>query len=236
MESYYYLGLMVFTLSYPLIRSFEHRIYFAGNLYALLPATVAMAIVFIAWDHWFTISGVWEFNPRYILGIYFLELPIEEWSFFLLVPYSCVFIYEVLKYFVKKDIFKSVSKYIIFALIPSFLVLGILHSDKMYTSVNFIFAAAMLSIHFIIFNDRHFGRFLLAYLVTLIPFMLVNGVLTGSWIDEPIVYYNNAENLGIRIGTVPIEDTVYNLSMLLFVNTVYEKIKETKTFRKAGSL
>lgn len=236
MEKYYYLGLMIFTLSYPLARSFEHRIQYAKNLYALIPATLVMAVIFIAWDHWFTVIGVWEFNPRYILGIYFLELPIEEWAFFFIVPYACVFIYEVLNYFVKKDHFKPVSKYLMLALIPIFIVLGVYYSDKMYTSVNFIFAAAVLSLHFLIFRDKHFGRFLLAYLVTLIPFMLVNGVLTGSFIEEPIVKYNNSENLSLRIGTVPIEDTVYNLSMLLLINTVYEKVKEIKTFRKRESL
>jgi lycopene cyclase domain-containing protein len=235
MEQYYYLGLMIFTLSYPLLQSFEHRIYFARNLYALIPATIVMATIFIAWDHWFTIIGVWEFNPRYILGIYFLELPIEEWAFFFIVPYACVFIYEVLKYFVKRDVFEPISKYLLIVLIPVFLVLGVLHSDKMYTSINFLFAAAVLSLHFVIFKDKHFGRFLLAYLVTLIPFMLVNGILTGSFIDEPIVKYNDEENLSLRIGTVPIEDTVYNLSMLLLINTVYEKVKENKTFRKLES-
>lgn len=236
MEKYYYLGLMIFTLSYPLARSFEHRIQYAKNLYALIPATLVMATIFIAWDHWFTVIGIWEFNPRYILGIYFLELPVEEWAFFFIVPYSCVFIYEVLNYFVKKDYFKPISKYLVLSLIPIFVVLGIYFNDKMYTSVNFIFAAAVLSVHFLIFKDKHFGRFLLAYFVTLIPFMMVNGILTGSFIDEPIVRYNNSENLSLRIGTVPIEDTVYNLSMLLLINTVYEKLKEFKTFRKRESL
>lgn len=107
MEKYYYLGLMIFTLSYPLARSFEHRIQYAKNLYALIPATLVMATIFIAWDHWFTVIGIWEFNPRYILGIYFLELPVEEWAFFFIVPYSCVFIYEVLNYFVKKRLFQA---------------------------------------------------------------------------------------------------------------------------------
>lgn len=236
MENYYYLGLMIFTLSYPLSRSFEHRIQYAKNLYALIPATLVMATIFIAWDHWFTVIGVWEFNPRYIMGIYFLELPIEEWLFFFIVPYACIFIYEVLNYFVKSDVFKPISKYLLFCLVPLFIALGFIHSDKMYTSVNFIFAAVMLSIHFLIFKDKHFGRFFLAYLVTLIPFMIVNGILTGSFIDEPIVKYNNDENLSLRIGTVPIEDTVYNLSMLLLINTVYEKVKEKKTFLKNESL
>jgi lycopene cyclase domain-containing protein len=51
----------------------------------------------------------------------------------------------------------------------------------------------------------------------LIPFFIVNGILTGSFIEDQVVWYNNDENLGIRIGTVPIEDSVYAFTMILTV-------------------
>ena len=64
---------------------------------------------------------------------------------------------------------------------------------------------------------------MLAYLVTLIPFLLVNGILTGSFIGSPVVNYNDAEIIGFRILTIPIEDFVYNLLMFLLVIYIYEK-------------
>ena len=58
-----------------------------------------MMCLFIPWDIYFTAKGVWDFNPNFIIDVKFLYLPIEEWLFFIIVPYACVFIYEVLNYF-----------------------------------------------------------------------------------------------------------------------------------------
>ncbi len=110
MEKYLYLGVLLFAISYPIAQSFERRIRFSSQWYALFPAILISAAIFIGWDYWFTQLGVWEFNPRYVLGIFYLDLPIEEWLFFLIVPFACVFIYEVLIYFFPKDIFQPFGK------------------------------------------------------------------------------------------------------------------------------
>jgi lycopene cyclase domain-containing protein len=62
MEKYVYIGVILFALSYPLAQSFEHRIKYATKWYALFPAIIITAAVFIVWDYWFTQMGVWEFN------------------------------------------------------------------------------------------------------------------------------------------------------------------------------
>ena len=96
---YYYLLLMLLSISYPLIRSFENKIRFYKNWKSLTFAITIMMTIFIVWDVIFTTLSVWSFNDRYILGYKFLSLPIEEWMFFICVPYSCIFIHEVLNYF-----------------------------------------------------------------------------------------------------------------------------------------
>jgi lycopene cyclase domain-containing protein len=232
MEKYLYLLLNLLTLSYPLIRSFEHRITYAKKWYGLFPAILITGFLFIVWDHWFTIIGVWEFNPRYILGIYFFDLPLEEWLFFLTVPFACIFIYEVLNYFFPKDYFQKAMKPLVFVLIPVFIILGFIHLDKWYTTVNFFFAALVLFVHYFYFKNTILGKFCFAYMVSLIPFLLVNGILTGSFIEEPVVIYNNSENLSIRIFTIPIEDTVYSFSLLLMNFSIYQYILKSKQFLK----
>jgi len=65
---------------------------------------------------------------------------------------------------------------------------------------------------------------LLAWLLCAIPMLYVNGVLTG----KPVLIYNNAENCGIRIGTIPLEDFFYHLLYMVWMLNLYEKLR-TKT-------
>lgn len=233
MEKYLYLAVNFFAISFPLIRSFESKIRFASKWYALFPALLITASLFLIWDHWFTGIGIWEFNPRYLLGIFIFQLPIEEWIFFITVPFACIFIYEVLIYFFPKDIFKPAAKPFVFLMISILLVLAFLNLDKMYTCVNFFVGALALAIHWLIFKDKYMGRFIFTYLVHLIPLIICNGILTGGLTDEPVVIYNNAENLGIRIWTVPIEDMVYSMTLLLMNVSLFEFFRNRKTIQLA---
>lgn len=235
MDNFIYLVVLLFAISYPLASSFESRVSYVSNWYALFPAILITGVFFLVWDVWFTIIGVWEFNPRYVLGIYFLKLPIEEWLFFVIIPFACIFIYEVLIYFFPKDPLRRAGKPFVYVMVPFLIAMGMMHLDKWYTSVNFLIGAVALSIHFLIFNNRYLGKFIFAYLVSLIPFILCNGVLTGGLTEEPVVIYNNAENLGIRIWTVPVEDTIYSMTLLLMNISFFELFRSRKTFKTSRS-
>ena len=223
MEHFYYLGLDLFTLSFPLLRSFEPKLQFWRKWPGLFTGIAVMATVFLIWDAIFTANGVWGFNPRYLVGPRIAGLPIEEWLFFLVVPYSCVFIYEALRYYVRRDVLGRVARPLSIVLMGVLLVVGLLHIDRLYTAITFLCTAAMLALHVFVLKSPYLGRFYLGYAVSLIPFFLVNGILTGWLLDEPIVWYNNAENLGIRMNTIPIEDSQYLLFFLLLTLTFYER-------------
>lgn len=221
MEKYLYLGLNLLTISVPLIRSFEPRIKFFSKWKAFFLANIPIAIGFLIWDEYFTQAGVWGFNERYLSGIYIGSLPLEECLFFFTVPYASVFLFEVLNYFNKRSLAANTNRSIAFILALSNLALAFLFFDKAYTAVSLLVNGALLLVLAVFLKDYLKGMFR-TYLIVLPGFFFVNGILTGSFIEEPVVWYNDLENMGLRMGTIPLEDAFYGMS-LIFMNLLLYK-------------
>lgn len=226
LNRYFYVGLNLLIILGPLMLSFEHRVSYFSKWSAVFPAIFLPAIIFVVWDVWFARKTIWKFNSRYTLGKMYKNLPIEEWLFFFTVPYSCLFLHESFIYLCPTVIFQPFVKSLVYILMPIFLGVGLFNLEKRYTCINFLFAAVILGIHYLVFDDQMLGRFFMSYLVHLVPFVICNGILTGGGpTDEPVVIYNNSQNLGIRFKTIPIEDFVYSMTLLLMNVTVYEIVK-----------
>ncbi|MCI4670869.1 MAG: lycopene cyclase domain-containing protein [Bacteroidia bacterium] len=213
-----YLLLNIGTLIFPFLLSFDKRVAFFRTWLALFPAILIAGGVFLIWDEWFTEMGVWGFNPEYLVGIYGGSLPLEEWLFFLTVPYACVFVYACLNHYVKKDILGPIARPVFGILSIVLIVLGIIFYQRIYTMITFFALSGWILMNLFVWKPHWLGRFLLGYLVSLIPFLMVNGVLTAL----PIVWYNNAENLALRLGTIPVEDTMYMMLLLMMNVNIYE--------------
>ena len=210
----------------PFLRSFEPRIAYYKQFKALFSAIFCTGIFFIVWDMIFTSWGIWGFNERYLSGFYVGNLPLGECLFFLTVPYACTFIYEVLRYFVAEKYVLKQTSLINFLVLLLLIFVIITNYDKTYPFTTSIFAIGFLAIHSFFITKEKLGYFYLAFAVSIIPFLLVNGVLTGSGIEEQIVWYNDNENLGIRLGTIPLDDFIY-CYLLLFMNiSFYEFFKQ----------
>jgi lycopene cyclase domain-containing protein len=227
-ERYTYLILMLGSLFFPLILSFDNRVRFVRKWkYLPLPMLVS-GLYFIVWDHQFTQLGVWSFNEQYILGHYLFLLPLEEWLFFIVIPFNCLFIYECLNTYFAADTWLSKSRVFSGFLLVFLVIISAFHLDKMYTLVNFLSMAVILALVLWQIRPVWLGRFYRAYLVSLVPFLLVNGLLTSL----PVVIYDPMENLGIFLLTIPAEDTIYLLLLLLMNTTIYEwlKARDNKQF------
>lgn len=225
MLTYLILNLIIFFSTF--IFSFEKRVNYIGKLKFLFPAFLITAIFMLAWDSLFINLGIWGFNEKYIIGIYILNIPIEEVLFFFSVPYSCLFIYECINYYFKDKLDNKNNSLILIPLILLCLIISLTNFDKTYTFIKLSLLAILLLIN-LIKRPKYLNRFLLAFIISIIPFLIFNGILTNGlrFIDSgPIVWYDNNYNLGIRIFTIPIEDLFYSMLMLLMATNIYEKLK-----------
>lgn len=221
-----YLLLNLGSISIPFAYSFEKKMRFIKHWKAVLLSLTIVAAFFLIWDAIFTANGVWGFNPNYHLNVLIFGMPIEEWLFFFCIPYASVFIHYSLAYFkpnllISEKVTKIITIFFVVVLIPVI----ILNFDKIYTFVNYSSLIFILLMGFF-FGIKYLQRFYIAFLIILIPFFIVNGVLTGTGIEEPVVWYNNAENLGIRLLTIPIEDIGYAFTMIFANVFLIEKFKK----------
>lgn len=230
-DKWLYLFINLAAISIPFIAGFDKRLRFYREWKFIFPAILLTMLVFIPWDMLKTEMGVWGFNPKYITGVFIGNLPIEEWLFFIAIPYACVFTYHSVNYLIRSDRLQPYTAPV-FKLLGIFLIAaGIIYYQRLYTTITFTSTGAFLLFHTFLLKKEYSGRFFRMYIITLIPFFIVNGFLTGMMIPQEIVYYNNSENLGIRIGTIPIEDMVYGLFMLLMNISWYEFLKKRNTIK-----
>ncbi|HWS60425.1 MAG TPA: lycopene cyclase domain-containing protein [Flavobacterium sp.] len=230
-----YLFLNIASFVVPFLYSFENRMKYIKRWKAIFSAILITAIFFIIWDVIFTKIGVWSFNPRYHTGIEFFDLPIEEWLFFICIPYASIFIHFAFHYFFPKvALTNKTVKFFYWSIMLVLLPTIIINYDKMYTAINY--SVLILLLTYTVFKVPNIlNTFFITFLIVLIPFSIVNGILTGSFIDEPVVSYNDNENLGIRLGTIPIEDIGYAFSMLLMSLVLIKKI-ENNSIKENESL
>ena len=220
-----YIIINIASFSVPFLYSFQKKMNFIQYWKSVFLAIFIVAIPFLIWDIWFTNMGVWGFNQKYLLGINIINLPTEEVLFFFCIPYASIFThYAFLHFFPNLALPKKITKAITILLILMSVIIVSFNYNRWYTLINFS-VFTLLLIYSLISKTKILNSFYITFLVILIPFFIVNGVLTGSFIEEQVVWYNNAENLGFRLGTIPFEDAFYAFSMLFPAIILIEKLK-----------
>lgn len=222
-----YLLLMLVSFVSCLALSFDQKVAFYKNIKFLIPAITIVAIPFLIWDQIFTEYGVWGFNPSYLQGIYLGRLPLEEVLFFFFIPYCCLFIYEVLNaYFPNASLHRLTMFFSIF-IVLSGVLMALTNMNQWYT-----LSACSLSALIVIFVMKQkyiwYPRAIFAFVVALIPFFIVNGILTGTGLDGEVVWYNELHNLNIRMGTIPVEDVFYAMLMLLPTIIIFDRLRRLR--------
>jgi len=225
-KQFTYLLLMVITIAGPIGLSFDKKVAFYKNLKPFLISAGIASLIYIIWDIIFTKNNIWKFNDIYILKLKLFNLPLEEYLFFIIVPYASLFIYECIKSYFPNLKLGGNLPWKIITVFSAFMMFS--NISKWYTVITFGLLSGILMITFVI-KSKSFksisNHLFASWLICLLPMSYVNGVLTG----KPILIYNDAENCNVRIGTIPFEDFFYHLLYMVIMIFIYEYIKSNKS-------
>ena len=220
MSTYSYI--LFFSILIPFIYSFHPKIKFYKQWPAFILSTLVVATIFILWDIKFTELGIWGFNHLHVSNIKINNLPLEECLFFLIIPYCCVFTYEVLNKYLDK-LYSIKQQYTLITAMILFIG-AIIYKEQSYT---FSILIGNGIIFFLLYLSKiSYEKILNSFFILLIPFFIVNGLLTGSFIEEEVVWYNSDHIWNIRAGTIPIEDSLYFTMMFFSQIILYEHLKK----------
>jgi len=236
-----YLLLNVAVISLPLAFSWHPKIKFFHAWKSFWPACLLVLAGFIAWDVYFTHIGIWGFNGAYLVGWPIFGLPIEEWLFFICIPYACVFTYYVLKSGHTRELGGKGKVILAFFGVVA-LLMGVLNVEKAYT-VSATIPSALLIGYWLWKKPPWLGALMKTFMILIPAFVITNGVLTGpffwDWsvinsqpelILDPVVWYNNAENLGVRLFSIPFDDFFYGFLLIGLNVTVFESFQKRVTY------
>ena len=181
-------------------------------------------IPYIIWDVLVTGSH-WWFNKAYTLDFRLLGLPIEEWLFFITVPFGCLLVWETLS---DTRLSKQLSPLrhvntVLYATLP--VGIAVFSTGRQYTGLVLCcfglvgLADTLLRTHLLRRPKTYLYLAIVAGLV-----LVFNGYLTA----RPVVLYGEAYQSGYRILTIPVEDFGYGFTLTLFNAMLYEKLKAVR--------
>jgi isorenieratene synthase len=194
--------------------SFRHR------WLPALAAAIIVAVPFIAWDILVT-GRHWSFNETYT-PIRLLGLPLGEWGFFLTVPLACSYTWEMLTGGVDPaPARRAAPVWITAAALLAGGVVAWLRGLE-YTGFACAALAGASALDLLgggrVLRHRRLGIFVAAVVGCTAVF---NGYLTA----RPLVLYDTRYQLDLRVGTIPIEDFIYGLALVVANVTLFERLR-----------
>lgn len=219
-----YLLINILIILFPLVLSFDKNLKFYRNVKYVLASILIVSSAYIVWDIIATNRGDWAFSEQHLLGIYFYVLPLEEILFFITVPYSCIFIYETIKFYINEKVYPIKKNIFLFPVI-SFIVLALVFNKQAYTFTVLLYSAAFFLLG-VLTNSKLLTSkiFWISILICFVPFFIVNYFLTSI----PVVTYNDSAFSAIRVLTIPLEDFLYSFSMVSLWILFYEFFRMKK--------
>lgn len=232
LKSFTYLLVDFLTIIVCFVASFDQRIKFNKHFGSFIKASILAAIPFIAWDIFFTVKGIWWFNENYTLGLTILHLPFEEWLFFICIPFSCIFTYFLLDHYYSWKWTVPLNSFIYILSTIVLLSASVLCYQKIYTFVTAIAALTVLFFLHVIMKVQWIAQASVSFGILMLGFFPVNGILTGTGLESPVVNYHPDHIIGLRMLTIPVEDAVYGYAQFLLVLFLFKHFQTRKTHAK----
>ena len=218
---YEYLLFNIIVIAGPTVFSFDRRVHYVSRWSIALLAIAIVMIPYIIWDAMVTGSH-WWFNEKYTLDFRLAGLPIGEWLFFIAIPFACLFIWEILAYYLKNQVTAKLQFLRILFLCGFPVGLFIYSTGKEYTALVLIFLGVAALMDLFLKNDIFLQSRTYLYLAIVSGFILIfNGYLTF----RPVVFYSSSYQLGFRLGAIPLEDFGYGYTLILLCTMLFEKLK-----------
>jgi lycopene cyclase domain-containing protein len=177
------------------------------------------------WDNYLVATGVWYYNPKLISGIILGWVPIEEYIFFVLETiltglwwWILVRRLKLTREFKPSGNIRFISTAILIAvwlLAASVLISG--WKPAIYLSLIFTWALPAIILQFAFGADVLWHYRKLITLAILPVFLYISAadslaISSGTWTIDPL------QSLGIFIGTLPIEETVFFLITVMIIS------------------
>ena len=217
-----YLLFNIIVIAGPVVSHFNPQIKQLSRWRLKLLTNGLVMIPYIIWDVCVTGSH-WWFNKAYTLDFRLLGLPIEEWLFFITVPFGCLLVWETLPDTKLSTPLRPLRhvRTVLYATLP----LGIWifsTGDQQYTGLVLCCFGLVGLVDTVLRTDLLLRPKTYLYLAIVAGLILVfNGYLTA----RPVVLYGETYQSGYRLLTIPVEDFGYGFTLVLFNAMLYEILK-----------
>jgi lycopene cyclase domain-containing protein len=226
-QNFWYLLIILVMTGVTMFFIIKKTIVFFMELKYMLPAIIFSGAILILLNIRFLETGIINYNLNYLVGKNFFNLPIEEWLFLLIMSLFSFSVYILVT--VKFDNFEKPA---LFMAISIILLLGfglLAWFSRQKVVPFFIFFLLTIYFGYIIFRNRfkkHLAKFYISYLISVIPFFLIKGILNTL----PIVFYDSEYTLGIRLFSVPVEEFGYLFLLVLINITIFEYLRDHRLY------
>lgn len=208
------------TIFFPFILSFDKKVAFWKSWPRAALAALIIGIPFIIWDEIATLRGDWYFAQEHVWAFRLGGLPAEEILFFLIAPVACVFIHACIKAYIKPLPLRI--KPAVFLIAAVICIILVFFACPRFYTATLLGACAVFFILCAVAGKKICadGRYWVSLGISFIPFLIVNGLLTGI----PVVLYSPQAILGPRIFSIPIEDFMYSLVLIGGTNMIFDSL------------